>query len=192
MSKVNLRDVLKNSYADRNKQKNALSKNGFIYDEALSNDNSQTYYNPKENKILYSVTGTHNLKDWGTDLYLATGHLKDTNRYKDADKKLKEAKAKYGGSTTTVVGHSLGGSIAGYISSKGDDVFTLDKGATVGQPVRNNERAFRSSGDIVSLLNANSKHMTTLKNPNFRTHVMSIDIVKAHDINNISNAGITV
>ncbi len=189
---MNLRDVLKNSYADKNKQKTALNKYGYNYDDKLSNHNEQVFYNPKEKKLLYSIAGTHNLSDWGTDAYLASGHLKDTNRYKEADKVLKEAKKKYAGSSTTVTGHSLGGSIAGYVSSKEDNVITLDKGATIGQPVRNNERAFRSSGDVVSLLNANSKHMTTFMNPNFRTGIAPIDIVKAHDINNIKNEGIMV
>ncbi len=186
---MNLRDVLKNSYADKNKQKTALNKYGYNYDDKLSNHNEQVFYNPKEKKLLYSIAGTHNLSDWGTDAYLAAGHLKDTNRYKEADKVLKQAKLKYAGSATTVTGHSL---VAGYVSSKGDNVITLDKGATIGQPVSNRERAFRSAGDVVSLLNANSKHMTTLTNPNFRTHIMPIDIKNAHDINNIKNAGIMI
>ena len=40
-------------------------------------------------------------------------------------------------------GHSLGGTIAGYIGGKGDTVKTLDKGATIGQKVRSNEKAYR-------------------------------------------------
>jgi hypothetical protein len=189
---INLREVLKNSYSNKGNQKNALNKYGYNYDESLSNENHQTYYNPKEKKLLYSIAGTHNLSDWATDAYLLAGKLKDTNRYKDADKGLKDAKLKYAGSSNTVVGHSLGGSIAGYVGSKDDNIVTLDKGATFFQPVRKNENAFRSSGDVVSLLNANSTHMTTLKNPNFRTRVLPIDIVKAHDINNIKNDGIMV
>jgi hypothetical protein len=39
-----------------------------------------------------TVAGTHNISDWWTDLYLAAGKLKSTNRYKEADKVLKEAK----------------------------------------------------------------------------------------------------
>ena len=71
-----LHKVLKNSY---NPKPNALK--GYTFDSELSNHNQQVYYNPneKENKkLIYSVTGTHNLKDWGTNLYGALGMIKKT------------------------------------------------------------------------------------------------------------------
>ena len=80
---VSFHKVLKNSYDNRNNQKNAFKNDGFVYDSDLSNYEHQVYYNPKEKKMLYSVKGTNplSLKDLGTDLYLATGHLKNTNRF---------------------------------------------------------------------------------------------------------------
>ena len=48
------------------------------------------------------------------------------------------------------------------MSSKNDKVYTLDKGATIGQKTRTNESAYRSSGDLVSGMNANSTRMTTI------------------------------
>lgn len=157
-----LHKVLKNSYASKDKQKSAYKN--YVYDEGLSNGNQQVYFNPKNKKLLLSVTGTHNLSDWGTDAYLAAGKLKDTNRYKEADSILKKAKSKYNVNEATVAGHSLGGGIGQYIAGSNDKVFTLDKGATIGQKTRANENAYRSSGDVVSLLNANSTRMKTLKN----------------------------
>jgi putative lipase involved disintegration of autophagic bodies len=100
---------------------------------------------------------------------------------------LKIARDRYKPSNVSVTGHSLGGSVAGYISSKNDKVLTLDKGETIGQKVRNNENALRTSGDLVSLLNSNSKNMTTLKNPNYSTGIMPIDILNAHNVDNIKN-----
>jgi hypothetical protein len=47
----------------------------------LSNHNQKVYYNPTERKLLYNVSGTHNISDIGTDIYLALGGLKNTNRY---------------------------------------------------------------------------------------------------------------
>ena len=88
-------------------------------------------------------------------------------------------------------GHSLGGTIARYIGSKNDNVKTLDKGATIGQKVRSNEHAYRTAFDPVSLLNANSKNMTTLpnKNKNLMTGILPIDAVvngiKAHNVDSI-------
>lgn len=159
---MNLHDILSASYADREKQKKELAHHGYKYDSMLSNHNQQVYWHPENRKLLTTVAGTHNLNDWLTDASLAVGRLKNTARYHEADKALKEAKQKYGVDKAIVAGHSLGGSIASYIASKGDDVYTLNKGATIGQKTRSNEHGYRTAGDIVSLANANAKHMTTL------------------------------
>jgi hypothetical protein len=140
-------ESLKASYNNPHEQKTSLSQYGYERDDALSNHNQQAYYNKNSKKLLYNVTGSHNLADWGTNAYLAAGKIKDTTRYKSADEGLKAAKAKYGVDSATVYGHSLGGTIAGYISSKNDSVQTLDKGATIGQKVRSNEKAFRTAFD---------------------------------------------
>ena len=188
--------ALKATYADTATQKTSLGKYGYQRDDDLSNHNQQVYYNPIQHKILYDIAGTHNLSDVGTDLYLAAGRLKDTNRYKEADSTLKKAKSKYGVSEATVTGHSLGGSIAGYVANKQDKVITLDKGATIGQPIRSNEKAYRTSGDAVSVLNAGSRGMTTLPNPNksIRTGNAILDIagniLNAHSVSNVKNSSI--
>jgi hypothetical protein len=75
---------------------------GYYLDKKLSNHNQQVYYKPDEKRLLVSVAGTHNLADWGTDLALATGNLKSTNRYKEASDILKKAKHKYNPTNTTV------------------------------------------------------------------------------------------
>ena len=132
---LSLHEVIKNSYA-KNKAK---SMKGYNLDESLSNHNQQVYYNLNNKKLLYSVAGTHNLADVGTDIYLGAGHLKDTNRYKEAEKTLKQAKQKYGVNKALIAGHSLGGSIAGYVGNPDvDSIMTLDKGATIRQPIRKN------------------------------------------------------
>ena len=186
-----LYDIVKASYKGEDEQKNSLGKYGYVRDKDLSNENQQAYYNADKKKLIYSVTGTHNAKDWGTDAYLALGKLKDTNRYKDADNGLKKAKAKYGVTEASIFGHSLGGSIAGYIGGKGDKVSTLDKGATIGQKVRNNEKAYRTAFDPVSILNANSKNMTTLPNTNkkLQTGFLPLDAIvngfNAHNVDSV-------
>ena len=200
--KLSLHKVLKNSYASKDKQKTALDEYGYAYDPELSNDNQQVYYNKSKNKLLYSIAGTHNLSDIGTDAYLAMGHLKDTNRYKESESTLKKAKKKYGVDKATISAHSLGGSIGQYIASSNDTVYTLDKGATIGQKGRSNEKAYRTSGDAVSLMNANSKNMTTLKNPKkttllgtlFNSGVVGLvkNAFQSHDIDNIQDSGINI
>lgn len=189
---MNVYDVLKLSYADKNKQMKDMARNGYLYDSQLSNHNQQIYYNPKDRKLINSIAGTHNLSDWGTDVYLGAGHLKDTDRYKQADRALKEAKRKYNIDSAVVVGHSLGGAIAGYIAGANDKIVTYNKGATVGQKVRKNEVALRTDGDIVSILDENSKHMTTIHNDNKATGFLPLDTLKAHNVDNLKNANIFV
>jgi hypothetical protein len=189
---VKLYDALKSSYGDKKSQQQ-LKNAGYNYDSMLSNHNQQVWYNPNTKKMLFNVAGTHNLKDWGTDLYLAFGKLKDTNRYKEAKNILNEAKRKYGNDIETKIsGHSLGGAVSQYIAGKNDKVYTLDKGATIGQKTRSNENAYRTSGDIVSALNANSTRMNTLNNYNKSTGFIPMDILKAHNVENIKNEEIFV
>ena len=208
---LKLYDVLKNSYKNPSQSETSMRQNGYNLDKGLSNHNQQVYYNPNQKKLLVSVAGTHNLSDWGTDAYLAAGKLKDTNRYKEADKILKDAKLKYHPENTTVAGHSLGGSIASYIASKagGDKAITLDAGYTIGQKTRNNTQAYRTSGDLVSLLGANGKHMKTIQNENLISNHQNlikgsrmgivgaglgagIDALKSHNVDNIKNNKIYV
>ncbi len=168
MAKVKLETALKASYGYEKEMKK-LNKKGFILDKELSNHNEQVYYKHKKSggkKLLYNIAGTHNLSDVGTDISLGLGRLKNTNRYKEADDILRKAKEKHRVNKASIAGHSLGGSIAGYIAGNNDNVFTLDKGATIGQKLKSSENAYRHSGDVVSLLNANSKHMKTIRSHN--------------------------
>ena len=155
-------DALKSSYGTADQQRSTLAKTGYVRDDHLSSHNQQVYYHPTEKKLLYSVAGTHNLKDIGTDVLLGLGRIKQTKRYKEADETLKLAKSKYGAESATVVGNSLGGTIAGYISGENDKVVTHNKGATIGQKVRANETHYRTGGDGVSILNANSTNTFNL------------------------------
>jgi hypothetical protein len=194
---MKLYKALKIGYMNKDKQESKMGKRGYVRDNELSSGDHQAYFNKKTGKLLFNVAGTHNLNDVVTDGYLALGGLKSTNRYKEADKMLTKAKEKYKPTSTSVIGHSLGGSIAGLIASKSDDVKTLDKGATIGSRIRSNENAYRSSGDAVSLLNSGSKRMTTLANPslgivNTIKNGIVKQVVKNHDIDNIKNEKIFI
>lgn len=178
MPKLNLYEGLKNSY----KPKKVIGKN-YIIDKELSNDNQQFYFNRKKNKLLMSVAGTHNIKDIGTDIYLGLGRLKDTNRYKEAKSSLEKAKAKYKKNDATIIGHSLGATIGGYIKKPEDKFIGLDAGYTIGQKTREGEH-YRSKNDVVSLLGSNSTNMTTL---NKKTNIFN-----AHDVDNVKNEGIFI
>lgn len=186
---MDLHTVLKNGYK-KNKAKNL---NGFVLDEQLSNHNNQIYYNPREKKLMFNINGTNSASDWITNLKLATGiGFKESNRYKESHKKLRQAKEKYGVSNATVTGHSQAGLTANYISSKGDKVITLDKATTFGGKSQKGSENYRTSGDLVSLLNNGRTNNINLKNENQSTGNSLLDILKAHDVDNIKNKNILI
>ena len=188
---IDLYKPLKAGYSSRKVQKNSLKNDGYVFDGRLSNDNQQVYYRSTDKKLLINITGTHNLSDVGTDVYLGLGKLKDTNRFKEAGSINERAKKKYG-VNSNITGHSLGGSIAQYIAGKDDQVYSLDKGATFGTTTRSNEKSYRTSGDLVSGLASGNTRVKTLSNPNNQTGIRPLDAYLSHDISNIKNAGIFV
>src|ERR1700722_7848108 len=121
---MNLKDVIKNSYKDKSKQKKQIGD--YKRDESLSGNRAQVYHNAKNGKTLVSHTGTNSLRDWLTDLQYATGNLNDTNRFKHAEKTQKEAEAKYGRDNITTTGHSLGGKLAQKLGKNTDHIYTVN------------------------------------------------------------------
>ena len=185
--RLKLHKVLKLSYDNNEQHQQKMKKNGYAYDSMLSNKNEKVYYNPTQNKLLVSVAGTDKFspQDIITDVYLGLGKLQDTSRYKHAHQTIRDAKKKYNVNNATLAGHSLGGSIVSYAGSKGDKIYTLDKGATIGTKTRSRERAYRSAGDAVSALAANAKNMTTLGSNNYLKDGVVTGALKAHNVANI-------
>lgn len=163
---LNLAKVLNLGYKTEKKQGKVMNKYGYKIDNELSNDNQQVYYNPEKKKLLYNITGTHNLADKITDVKLAFGGLKNTERYKSAENTLQKAKDKYNENKVIITGHSLGGTIGNYIKKPTDELFTLNSGVTIGQKTKGgNAHNYRIQGDIISGLGANQKNMTTIPSP---------------------------
>lgn len=173
---VQLYDVISNGYKNKNKIE------GFDRDDSLSNENNQLYVDHKNKKIIYNTTGTHNLKDWNTNFYLATGRLKETKRYKDAHKGIRDAKAKYVGYSTIATGDSLGGAITRGIASQGDKILTLNGASTIGErsKPKKDEINYRVKLDSVSTFRSKAPNTKTLENKNFKTGIASVDSYFAH------------
>ena len=186
MGKIKLQDAIKNSYSSSKKQKKNMS--GYERDDSLSNDNQQVYYNKADNKLLYTVAGTHNLSDVGTDIMYGLGLHKKTKRYQEAHSKLREAKAKYGVNEATVVGHSLGGGIARGIATDEDKIVTYNKAAVPFEKQRGNETSYRTRGDWVSMF---AKARTLDKKLN-KNHTAVGRALEAHDSSNLQDSGIDV
>tara|TARA_R110000851_G_scaffold101440_3_gene217611 strand:- start:459 stop:1109 length:651 start_codon:yes stop_codon:yes gene_type:complete len=153
-------DAMKNSYASQSDQAKFGADQGYVYDSALSNDNQQVYYNPESGKMLYSVAGTHNVSDIGTDFQLMRGKLNDTKRFKQAEDTFTLAKQKYQPKETVAYGTSLGGAIASQLDA--DRIVSLNKANAIGAKTGKREVAIRTHGDIVSVFGANAKHMNTI------------------------------
>jgi hypothetical protein len=176
-------DALKASYAKPEEQPYKLKRYGYELDKSLSNHNEQVWHNSKKNKLLYTIAGTHNISDVGTDVYLGLGKLKDTNRYKEADRILKKAQEKYKPKHTDITGHSLGGSIAQGLHNRGNTK-TLDAGYTIGQPTHGEH--FRHARDVVSFLSSNDKHNHKLRKNE------GINPLYTHNVDRIKNEHIFI
>jgi len=175
--------VLKLGYATEKKQGKVMNKYGYKIDNDLSNDNQQVYYNPDKKKLLYNVTGTHKVQDYITDARLALGGLKNTQRYKEAEKTLQKAKDKYKENKVVITSHSLGASIGNYIKKPDDELYALNAGVTLGQTTKGgNAKNYRVEGDVISGLGANQKNMITLPSP-----YKEYDPYKVHSYDAIKN-----
>jgi hypothetical protein len=136
------------------------------------------------------------------------GGLKDTDRYKQADETLKQAKAKYAPAETAITGHSLGGRIVQDIAKGSDKVYALDAGSTIGQSVKGgpNRQIYRTAGDVVSGTTAWNSAVKTLANPHTSKILPAlfsadpkkiavagaIDAFNAHSVENIKGSKIFI
>jgi len=143
-----------------------LKEYGYDYDSQLSTKNNQVYFNPDTKKLLYIArpTDPRNIADLRSDLSLSLGNLKGTKRYTDSENLLKRATEKYNPDKRVLAGYSLGGSIVSGLGSRGknDEVYTYNKGSTIGSKTRDIEKAYRTKGDLISLASKYDKNTTTL------------------------------
>jgi len=193
--KVPLYDVLKASYEDLPEAKQRLIKHNYVLVNEFSNHNQKVFYNPKTKKLLLAGAGTHNWSDIATDFALAFGKLKNTKRYKEAKEILEKARKAFPhAKDVDIVGHSLFGAIASGIGKKSDKITTYNKGATIGQKTRPNERSIRTSGDIVSIL-ANKSKTLPRQTKNLRGHPSAQNpsvptFFKSHNLENLKYSNI--
>ena len=83
----------------------------FLLDVDLSDDTHSIYANPHTGESHLSIRGTADFQNVNTDLRLMMGGLSTTERFAQANSKLKQMRHKYGDINSTS-GHSLGGSLS--------------------------------------------------------------------------------
>ena len=179
---LNLQTVLKSSYLTKEQSSSLLSKNGYTMDNDLSNINTRVYYNPELDKSILTIRGTKNLlNDIPTyfSVFLGTTDLQNTKRFKDTEKIYNKAKEKY--KNLTIVGHSLGGSLANALpTDKNDRVFTYNKGVgLINHNTKGNETALRTQTDIISFLSKNDKHTTNFGGFNY-------NLLQSHNLDQLN------
>ena len=94
---------------------------GFNIDESLSNRREKVY--KKDNDVYLAFRGTmlntkDAIRDLGTDTLVGLGLEPLGSRFKKGLRTANKVKEKYSDNNIQLVGHSLGGNIANYVSSK--------------------------------------------------------------------------
>jgi dienelactone hydrolase len=167
---------------DKNNSADLLKNAGYNFDKDLSNIQSRVYHNPKDNKVLVTFRGTKNLlNDIPTDLAILTGNLKNTQRHRDSKQVYENAKKKYNTNGVTLVGHSMGGSLGNAVGQKNDTIYTFNKGVGFNNPnTKANERAYRTSTDLISVLSAGDKHQHNVSGFN-------ANLLHAHEVDRLND-----
>jgi len=169
MPKLKLYTAIKiGGLRDEDKQKKALTKFGYQLDERLSNGRqSLVAYSPSKNNVLFIENGTDtsSRKDILTDLVLATGNLKSTQRYKETKQVYDAAKDKYQTASFTDVGSSLGGALVNFVSKPDDKVILYNAAYTPNQLVRPHVKNYIVKDDPISIYVPRNQNTTILPNP---------------------------
>ena len=184
---LSLYDPLKSSYLNTIEAEEKMKKHNYKLDGELSNIQTKVFYNPEaDNPLLITYRGTKNiLNDVPTDIALAFGQLKHTDRYKDSKYIYQKAKEKYNNSNALLVGHSLGGSLASAVSEPNDKVITFNKGSagfiSPSTETKANETAYRWSGDVISGMSVFDTHkpitLGSFKDPLSAHHLSNIEFM---------------
>jgi len=155
-----IRDLLQASYSRNTPAREIGNKYGMRLDDSLSNAEQKVWVDRK-NRPTIAYTGTRRVSDWGTNLLLATGLQGLSSRFRGAKELVEKVKQKYS-APATIIGHSLGGSLAEYAGGKNNKVITLDKGvglSGIGKTISKNQTDIRTSNDPVSLLSNTQKNL---------------------------------
>lgn len=139
----------------------------FKIDRQFTNNKHTVVNDTKRNRkvVIFKGTNPKDSRDLVSDAALALGQEKRNTRFKNSKsivKKVRKASKKQGmGSKLTVIGHSLGGSLAEFASNKKKDkTITVNKGAglnQIGKNIQKTQTDIRSKNDIVSLLSIFNK-----------------------------------
>ena len=171
------------AYKPKNKR---VAINGYTQDIQQSTNDHAVYVSPDKSKVVLVARGTNpsNVKDLRADASISTGFFKNDKRFKTFSTLYDNVKKKYGKSSISTTGHSLGGTQALYLSKlKNIQATSFNAGvSTTGgfkKMIENPKaRQIIQSGDAISVaaLNYDIKNGILLGSPKvnpFKNHSMS-------------------
>lgn len=149
---------IEGSYSSNEKAQELAKKINYSLDTELSTNEHKVFIDDADNDVIVSYTGTMKASDYVTDLLLANGLGEYTYRFENSQKVLDKVRSKYAQSHVMSIGHSLGGSLAEYVTA--DRKITLNKGSSiydVNKVIPKNQIDIRNRGDYVSYLSQYQK-----------------------------------
>lgn len=185
--KRQLADLLAASYDNSEQARKIGEKYGYTLDTQLSSPEQKVFVNRK-GKPLISFRGSTSssipqfTRDWlQSDLAIATGQYAQDPRFKRSQKLVEEVDKKYGKSAT-LIGHSLGGSLARASAGEKNKVIAYNPGVSpfdIGKKIKQNETVIRAPLDVVSSLAELQRGKVV------RTKGYNINPLASHHINRI-------
>ena len=185
MDNNNLKEIIKSSYLKSDEAEKIGQNLNYKLDRDLSN-REQKLFTDKDNKPIVAFTGTRKFNDVLTDGALALGLGGFTNRFRESRKVVDNVRKKYG-QPLTIVGDSLGASLAEYNNrNKNDKIITHNKGVGIDglfKKIKNNQTDIRSANDLVSALSLTQSSKNKITIP--RTGHL-INPLQSHNFRNLS------
>lgn len=102
--------VSNSAYKKPNRRPKELE--GYTLQEDLSDEENVVYVNEEDKKVIVGFRGSKNFKDFKTDIELAVGGIRNTERYDTTLNLVKKVIEMYKGYKIEFTGHSLGGTLA--------------------------------------------------------------------------------
>lgn len=180
-----VKDLLQASYQRNGNAETIGKKYNLKLDHSLSNSNHKVFIDEKGNPDVV-FTGSRKGADVLTDIALGIGLGGFTPRFRNSTALIDKVKEKYKNKPVSVLGDSLGGSLAESVAGKVDKVITHNKGTGIfgiGKEIRPNTTNIRSSNDLISILN---KTQSGGKNVVIKGTKHIINPLKSHDYRNLS------
>lgn len=149
-------------------------------DKQLSTEWVRVFHDPKNNHTIVVHRGSKDLYDAWVDLQLGLGY-KGNKRFKESKRIQEEAEKKYGTSNMSVVGSSLGGTLAEDFGKGASEIITSGKPVTpldliVGKKPHKSQHDVRTKTDIISFLKPFQKH----DNDIVVKSIDPMDLLKSH------------